>query len=78
MYGGQNLNAPPPGSESGVQTPPSFQENQPGGDNGSNEPLYFTSVKNTDKFKKKGKKPINPRHNPKKSFFQKLFNKDPL
>ena len=43
--------------------------------NNSNEPTYFTSI-DTNKSKKKGKRPINPRHQAKKNFLGNLFNRD--
>ncbi len=79
--------AQPPTPQSGYNMPPQQQGiqpempapeqmgNEPPLDNSENNPMYFTSV-NTDKFKRKGKKPVNPRHKPKKSFLGKLFNRD--
>ncbi len=40
----------------------------------SNEQMYFTSV-DTEKSRKRGKKPINPRHKQKKGLFGNLFKK---
>jgi len=39
------------------------------------QPLYFTSV-NTDRQRKKIKRPINPKTKPQSGFFGKMFNKD--
>jgi hypothetical protein len=41
---------------------------------GGETPMYFTSV-NTE-MRKKGKKPVNPKHKAKKGIFGKFFNKD--
>ncbi len=39
------------------------------------QPLYFTSV-NTDRNRKKTKRPVNPKSKPQGGFLSKLFNKD--
>jgi mutual gliding-motility protein MglA len=39
------------------------------------QPLYFTSV-NTDRQRKKTKRPVNPKSKPQGGFLSKLFNKD--
>ncbi len=71
MSGDYNYPPPPQGQQSDMQPlqhfPPDTQEGE--------GPMYFTSV-NTDKYKRKGKKPINPRHKQKTSFFKKLFNRE--
>jgi hypothetical protein len=56
------------------QPRPQFQGQEPGGMN-DNEPMYFTSV-NTDKYKRKSKKPVNPKLRQKTSIFKKLFNRE--
>ncbi len=68
------------GQQYGYQQPQQHPGNgrawgeQPAG-GGDDQPMYFTSV-NTDKQRKKGKKPVNPKNKPKKGLFGKLFNKE--
>jgi mutual gliding-motility protein MglA len=65
-------NAPADDQARGDQSvePENEQAAQAGG-----QPLYFTSV-NTDRQRKKVKRPINPKTKPQGGFLSKLFNKD--
>lgn len=58
-------------SDQSFSQPDNFSHDQ----NQSDNPMFFTSV-NTEKTKRKGKKPVNPKLKPKKGFFKNLFNKD--
>ncbi len=53
------------------QSPNQEGDQQQGGE----QPLYFTSV-NTDRQRKKVKRPVNPKTKPQGGFLSKLFNKD--
>ncbi len=70
--GGYNYPPPQPQSQQMESQPKQSFPHEPAGAEG---PMYFTSV-NTDKYKRKGKKPVNPRHKQKTSFFKKLFNRE--
>jgi len=56
---------------SGYQGAGQSEEMGPTGD----QPLYFTSI-NTDRQRKKIKRPVNPKTRPQGNFISKLFNKD--
>ncbi len=76
QQGSYNVYEPP--EESAEQIPQYPQQNyseeplQPGEEE---QPLYFTSV-NTDRQRKKIKRPVNPKTKPQSGFFGKIFNKD--
>jgi small GTP-binding protein len=56
---------------------PNYQPSNQGDDAGAtgDQPLYFTSV-NTDRQRKKIKRPVNPKTRPQGNFLSKFFNKD--
>lgn len=68
----EGYNYPPPQNQQPDMQPQQSYPQEPAGGEG---PMYFTSV-NTDKYKRKSKKPVNPRHKQKTSFFKKLFNRE--
>jgi signal recognition particle receptor subunit beta len=64
----------------GYQQPPGAGDGrawgeQPPQNADDDQPMYFTSV-NTDKQRKKAKRPVNPKNKPKKGLFGKFFNKE--
>jgi hypothetical protein len=67
----ENTAAPEDESQQSYQAPDmDKQENPP-----VEQPLYFPSI-NTDRQRKKNKRPVNPTTRPQGKFFSKFFNKD--
>jgi signal recognition particle receptor subunit beta len=76
--GSYDVYEPPESVEEQIpQYPPQQTEEDDSAPSSSDEeqPLYFTSV-NTDRQRKKTKRPVNPKTRPQSGFLGKLFNKD--
>jgi signal recognition particle receptor subunit beta len=65
----------PPESSQIPQFPPRQAAEETPQQTEEGQPLYFTSV-NTDRQRKKIKRPVNPKNKAQGSFFSKFFNKD--
>ena len=66
---------PPESSSQIPQFPPSQNVEETPQETDSEQPLYFTSV-NTDRLRKKIKRPVNPKNKSQGTFLSKFFNKD--